>query len=90
VPVPERDYVVACDNLRLFEVGADGVRWRSERIATDGVVLDGATATQVRGKLWMAYGPEGWYAFTLDLATRKVERGPWLTDDFNRFVPGAA
>jgi hypothetical protein len=82
--------VVACDNVELFIIGADGERWHSERMAMDGIVLDRATEQRVEGKVWQYTGPVGWYGFTFDVAERRVDQGAWITDDFKRFVPVAA
>lgn len=69
ITVPGRDFVIACDFTDLFAVSAQGVIWRSPRIATDGIKLNVATDQMLSGtcRCGAADGREsvGWASFVL-------------------------
>lgn len=62
ITIPGRDFVIACDPLRLFCVSTLGVTWQSERIALDGIRLHSATNEEVSGEI---ADVDGWHAFKL-------------------------
>lgn len=47
--VPQRDLMIACDFTNLFGYYADGTKWRSDRVALDGISLDRVDNDSVHG-----------------------------------------
>lgn len=66
IPVPNRDFIVACDWSNLYAFSRAGQLWRRRNFALDGIEFDSATETSLVGRAWH---PDGWRRFTLDLTT---------------------
>lgn len=71
ISVPDRDFVVAADFTSLAAIGRHHELWRSQRIATDGIVLDAASSDQITGKVWCN---GGWYPFCLHVDGWRYEQ----------------
>lgn len=70
ITIPDREFVVACDNDSIFVYTINGLIWRSRRIALDEIELISSTDKVLTGRLWQI---DGWYDFTLTFDSWKID-----------------
>jgi hypothetical protein len=83
IAVPNRDLIVTCDFTDLEVYSSDKMVWRSERVALDGIRLEAADDSKVRGHLW---NHDGWYSFTLDMKQWALSEPVFVSADWDHFV----
>ena len=67
----------------MTEAGLRPLGELPERMALDGIILDGANKDEVRGKVWDG---DGWYAFRLLVPDLEFIREDFLASDWESFA----
>ena len=70
ITIPDRDFVIASDELSLIAYTTRGRIWRSQRIALDGIELISSTDQVLSGRLEHV---DGWHDFTLTFDGWKID-----------------
>ncbi len=66
IPVPQEGLLVFASPWRVWALDADGIRWRSRRVAVDGIVIDEVAGGELLGTADPLDGPEA-APFRIDL-----------------------
>jgi hypothetical protein len=98
IAIPDRAFVVVADDTQIWATSRrdDRGAWRREpawydygvgegpeRMALDGIIFDGATKDEVRGRVWDG---DGWYAFRLLVPDLEFVRETFLAPDWETFA----
>lgn len=72
--VPESEVIVFANHTELFAYGADGMKWRTKRLAWDSLKITGISNGAIKGEFWDIRS-EQTLEFAVDLATGKHDGG---------------
>jgi|WetSurMetagenome_2_1015567.scaffolds.fasta_scaffold145324_2 hypothetical protein len=73
-PVKSQQLLIFADDFGLTAYGETGIRWRTEDLVVDELVITEVTDTHIRGRGWIPEGEPGSYCFSVDLKTGEHEK----------------